>query len=112
MVQLSPSFFSINFDKTTTQHTVKGILSPHPVLYHVKFPPEHDAHSLKAEKLRFQLKNQHLLPKARNSWVQNEVTQVQILEPNQVTGSKVWNQTRLLDPKLGTKTCYSIRYEE
>ena len=78
-------------------------------MYHIKVPPEH---SLKAEKLRFHLKNQCLLPKARNSQVPNEVTQVQILEPNQVTRSKSWNQTRLLDPKLGTKTCYSIRYEE
>ena len=66
-------------------------------MYHVKFAPEHDAHSLKAEKLCFQPENQHLLPKARNSWVPNEVTQVQILEPNQVTRSKTRNQNMLLD---------------
>ena len=36
-------------------------------IYHVKFAPEHNAHSLKAEKLRFHLENQVFLPKARNS---------------------------------------------
>ena len=51
---------------------------PTPDLYHVKFAPEHDEHSLEAEKLCFKLQNQLFLPKARNSWVPNEVTQVQI----------------------------------
>ena len=45
---------------------------PTPDLYHVKFAPEHDEHSLETEKLCL------FLPKARNSWVPNEVTQVQI----------------------------------
>ena len=54
-------------------------------MYHVKYAPEHNAHSLDAEKLRFHLKNQFFLPKARNSRVPNEVTLVQNLEPNQVT---------------------------
>ena len=71
------------------------------------FAPEHNAHSLNAKKLRFHLKNHFFLPKARNSWVPNKVTQVQNLEPNQVTQSKSWNQTRLLDPNLVTKTGYS-----
>ena len=42
--------------------------------YHVKFAHEPDAHSLEVKKFSSQLKNQHLLPKARNSWVPNEVT--------------------------------------
>ena len=46
--------------------------------YHVKFTPEHIAPCLVAEKLRFLFQNQLFLSKARNSWVPNKVTQVQI----------------------------------
>ena len=47
-------------------------------IYQVKFTPEHNAPCLEAEKMRFLLQNQLFLSKARNGWVPNEVTLVQI----------------------------------
>ena len=53
-------------------------------IYHVKFVPEHNAHCLKAEKLRSLLRNQHFLSKVRNSLVPNEVTLFQIFKFSQI----------------------------